>query len=90
MLTKEQFEQLNKYIDTIKLIVTNKAMSNVSIEYRDTINRIGKQLGYNYCPTCSAGLYNLTAALYNKYIEYKNECSIKKTDTRKGTRSNKK
>lgn len=72
MLTKEQFEQLEKHIPTMKLIITNRAMSNISIEYRDTINRIGKQLGYNYCPSCSAGIYNLTAQLYNKYIEYKN------------------
>lgn len=95
MLTKEQYEQIDKHISTMKLIVTNKSMSNVPIEYRETMNRIGKQLGYNYCPTCNAGLYNLTAQLYNKYLEYnsnirnKNEKSSK-TDSRKGTRDNKK
>ena len=95
MLTKEQYEQIDKHISTMKLIITNKSMSNVPIEYRETMNRIGKQLGYNYCPTCNAGLYNLTAQLYNKYLEYnsyirnKNEKSTK-TDSRKGTRDNKK
>lgn len=72
MLTKEQYEQIDKHISTMKLIITNKSMSSVPIEYRETMNRIGKQLGYNYCPTCNAGLYNLTAQLYNKYLEYKN------------------
>lgn len=95
MLTKEQYEQIDKHISTMKLIITNKSMSSVPIEYRETMNRIGKQLGYNYCPTCNAGLYNLTAQLYNKYLEYnsyisnKNEKSTK-TDSRKGTRDNKK
>lgn len=98
MLTKEQYEQIDKHINTVKLIVTNQSMSNVPIEYRETMNRIGKQLGYNYCPTCNAGLYNLTAQLYNKYLEYgtkggsgirnKNEKNTK-TDSRKGTRDNK-
>lgn len=89
MLTKEQYEQIDRHISTVKLIVTNKSMSNVPIEYRETMNRIGKQLGYNYCPTCNAGLYNLTAQLYNKYIEYRNE-KITKTTNRKGTGNNKK
>ena len=99
MLTKEQYEQIDKHISTMKLIITNKSMSSVPIEYRETMNRIGKQLGYNYCPTCNAGLYNLTAQLYNKYLEYrtqggsdisnKNEKSTK-TNSRKGTRDNKK
>lgn len=95
MLTKEQYEQIDKHISTMKLIITNKSMSSVPIEYRETMNRIGKQLGYNYCPTCNAGLYNLTAQLYNKYLEYRSNISNKnekstKTDSRKGTRDNKK
>ena len=97
MLTKEQYEQIDKHINTVKLIVTNKSMSNVPIEYRETMNRIGKQLGYNYCPTCNAGLYNLTAQLYNKYLEYGTQggSDIRyekntKTDSRKGSRDNKK
>lgn len=95
MLTKEQYEQIDKHISTMKLIITNKSMSSVPIEYRETMNRIGKQLGYNYCPTCNAGLYNLTAQLYNKYLEYRSNISNKnekstKTNSRKGTRDNKK
>lgn len=95
MLTKEQYEQIDKHISTMKLIITNKSMSSVPIEYRETMNRIGKQLGYNYCPTCNAGLYNLTAQLYNKYLEYRSNISNKnekstKTYSRKGTRDNKK
>ena len=92
MLTIEQYEQIDKHISTMKLIITNKSMSNVPIEYRETMNRIGKQLGYNYCPTCNAGLYNLTAQLYNKYLEYVSNISNKnanlKNKTKKKSNSN--
>lgn len=89
MLTKEQYEQIDKHINTVELIVTNKSMSNVPIEYRETMNRIGKQLGYNYCHSCNAGLYNLTAQLYNKYLEYKN-AEAKNTNVQKKDKTKKK
>lgn len=90
MLTEEQYKKLDKHIDTIELIIRNSAISNVSVEYKATINEIGRQLGYRYCTNCNAGIYNLTAQLYNKYIEYRNAKTKTTTRNRKGNRNNKK
>lgn len=72
MITKEEYITIGKYVDVIKLIITDRAISSLSIGYREEVlDTIAKKYGWLTC-NCGAGIFNATSRVYNAYLEYKN------------------
>jgi len=72
--TKEQVQELDKYVDIMKDIVINHASSFVTLQYRELINKMYKYLGYSQsCSTCNTALYLTTSTVYNQYLQSKVE-----------------
>lgn len=72
-LTKEDYEILTPYLPTIEMIVRNASASNISIDFRETIVRMGKRYNMIGCDTCNRELYLCICRLYDKYLDYKNK-----------------
>ena len=70
MITREEYETIARHIDIVKQIIIDRAISNVSISYReDVLEKIGKKYGWYTC-NCGAGIFNATSRIYNAYLEY--------------------
>lgn len=69
-MTIEQYNNLKPFEGEMQQIIRNNAIINTPIEFRETIHRIGKELGYNVC-NCTSGTFTLTSRLYNEYLKLK-------------------
>lgn len=71
-LTKDDYDILTDNLPTIEKIVRNASASNISIDFRETIVRMGKRYNIIGCDTCNRELYLCICRLYDKYLDYKN------------------
>lgn len=71
-LTKDDYDILTDNLPTIELIVRNASASNISIDFRETIVRMGKRYNMIGCDSCNRELYLCICRLYDNYLEYKN------------------
>lgn len=69
-MTIEQYNELKPFEGEMQQIIRNNAIISTPIEFRETIHRIGKELGYNVC-RCASGTFTLTSGLYNEYLKLK-------------------
>lgn len=91
-MTIEQYNNLKPFEGEMQQIIRNNAIISTPIEFRETIYRIGKELGYNVCH-CASGTFTLTSRLYNEYLKLKayerEELEAKSTKTNKRKPKNK-
>lgn len=72
MITQEEYNAISKYVDVIKQIITDRAISSLSIGYREEVlEKVAKKYGWFTC-NCGAGIFTATSRVYNAYLEYKN------------------
>ena len=97
MITREEYDAIARHKDTVKQIITDRAISSISISYREEVlEKIGKKYGWYTC-NCGAGIFNATSRIYNAYLEFgRYLCSSKveinnedKTNNKRGRKSNK-
>ena len=75
-----------KHLDSIKLLICNSSMSNITIEFREDMKECARLLGLSgYCFNCNSGLYNVVSRIYGMYLDYNN--SIKKTEDGKNSKT---
>lgn len=72
MITKEEYNTISKYVDVMKQIITDRAISSLSIGYvEEVLETIAKKYGWYTC-NCGAGIFNATSRIYNAYLEVQN------------------
>jgi hypothetical protein len=84
-MDKTQYETIKPFRDLMKKIIVNSAASNLPIEYRTTLEAVGKELGYKLSCTCSSGWFTLTSRVYNEMLTYE-ETNKKKNGKKIGTK----
>ena len=82
-LTKEDYDILTDNLPTIEMIVRNASASNISIDFRETIVRMGKRYNMIGCDTCNRELYLCICRLYDKYLDFKNNLMTNGSKKRK-------
>lgn len=82
-LTKEDYDILADNLPTIEMIVKNASASNISIDFRDTIVRMGKRYNMIGCDSCNRELYLCICRLYDKYLDFKNNLTTNGSKKRK-------
>lgn len=76
-MDKEQFKALQPYKDLMRQTIINSAASSLPIEFRQTAEQVGKQLGITLSCNCSSGWFTMISKLYKEFIavstKYNNE-----------------
>lgn len=73
LFTDDEMELIATHLATIESIIVNHSSSNLSITFRQDMKKLGNKIGLNFCTTCSSGIFNLVARIYNKYQQQLNE-----------------
>ncbi len=68
-MTKEQYLQLFPYKAVMKNIIVNSSASNLSIDFRTTLENIGKELGFKLSCNCGSGWFTFISKIYNEYLK---------------------
>ena len=85
-MNEEVVRLVNKHLDSIKLLICNSSLSNISIEFREDMKECARLLGLSgYCFNCNSGLYNVVSRIYGLYLDYNN--SIKKSEDGKNSKT---
>lgn len=86
VLTKEEFEFCNKYMEIIDKIVRTSSCAFIPKEYIDTLKEINKKYHYTQCITCNSSIFLATNSLYKDYFASKSKHTKKggKTNDKKG------
>lgn len=71
--TKEELKIIASYKTIIESIIVNQSCSNLTITFRQDMQKLGDKLGLNICATCSSGIFNLVSRIYRKYTQQINE-----------------
>lgn len=85
-MNEEALKLVIKHLDSIKLLITNSSMSNITIEFREDMKECARLLGLSgYCFTCNSGLYNVVSRIYGMYLDYNN--TINKSEDGKNSKA---
>ena len=68
-LTKNEYEILNRHRDTMKLIIVNRAISELPIEFREDVLELAKDKKLLNC-NCQSGIFTAVSRLYNAMLAY--------------------
>lgn len=82
-LTDKEYKLLNKHRETMKTIIINRAISELSIEFREDVLELAKDKKLLNC-NCQSGIFTAVSRLYNAMLakeqELKQSKSNKKTN----------
>lgn len=76
-LTKNEYEILNRHRDTMKLIIVNRAISEISIEFREDVLELAKDKKLLNC-NCQSGIFTAVSRLYNAMLAYEAQQAAQK------------
>lgn len=68
--TKEELKWIKDNLSTIETIVKNASASNISIDFREGILKIGKAHKLISCSRCNTEIYLGVTRIYTKYCNY--------------------
>ena len=80
-LTDKEYKILNKHRETMKMIIVNRAISELPIEFREDVLELAKDKKLLNC-NCNSGIFTAVSRLYNAMLE--------KDELLKQSKSNKK
>lgn len=67
-LTDAEYKILNKHRETMKLIIVNRAISDIPIEFREDVLELAKDKKLLNC-NCNSGIFTAVSRLYNAMLE---------------------
>ena len=67
-ITDKEYKILNKHRDTMKMIIVNRAISTMSIEFREDVLELAKDKKLLNC-NCQSGIFTAVSRLYNAMLE---------------------
>ena len=67
--TDEEMQIITNYLPVIEKIIVNNSCSNITIAFRQDMQKLATKLKLNYCITCSSGIFNLVSRIYKLYNE---------------------
>ena len=67
-LTDKEYKILNKHRETMKMIIVNRAISTMSIEFREDVLELAKDKNLLNC-NCQSGIFTAVSRLYNAMLE---------------------
>ena len=83
-ITQKQYDLMKAYKPIMQEIIRSASAVGLSIDYRENLNRVRRELGYNDCTSCSSSIFIATSQLYNLMLQYENANSkSNKTNKRK-------
>ena len=66
-LTDKEYKILNKHRETMKTIIINRAISEISIEFREDVLELAKDKKLLNC-NCQSGIFTAVSRLYNAML----------------------
>lgn len=66
-LTDTEYKILNKHRETMKMIIVNRAISTMSIEFREDVLELAKDKKLLNC-NCNSGIFTAVSRLYNAML----------------------
>ena len=66
-LTDKEYKILNKHRETMKMIIVNRAISEISIEFREDVLELAKDKKLLNC-NCQSGIFTAVSRLYNAML----------------------
>ena len=66
-LTDTEYKILNKHRETMKMIIVNRAISELSIEFREDVLELAKDKKLLNC-NCQSGIFTAVSKLYNAML----------------------
>lgn len=67
--TDEEMQIITNYLPIMEKIIVNNSCSNLTIAFRQDMQKLATKLKLNYCITCSSGIFNLVSRIYKLYNE---------------------
>ena len=67
-LTDTEYKILNKHRETMKTIIINRAISELSIEFREDVLELAKDKKLLNC-NCNSGIFTAVSRLYTAMLE---------------------
>lgn len=67
--TDEEMQIITNYLPIMEKIIVNNSCSNLTIAFRQDMQKLATKLKLNYCTTCSSGIFNLVSRIYKLYNE---------------------
>ena len=67
-ITDKEYKILNKHRETMKMIIVNRAISTMSIEFREDVLELAKDKKLLNC-NCQSGIFTAVSRLYNAMLE---------------------
>lgn len=93
-MDKQQYLSLLPYKELMKQIIINSAASNISLDYKLTLEKVGNELGHKLSCTCSSGWFKLTNNVYKEFLlaeaEFSNDKKQENENENSGKKSNSK
>lgn len=71
-MTKEQYDLMKAYKPIMQQIIRSASAVGLSIDYRENLSRVRRELGYNDCTSCSSSIFTATSQIYNLMLQYEN------------------
>lgn len=69
-MTQEQYNLMKAYKPIMQQIIRSASAVGLSIDYRENLNRVRREMGYNDCTSCSSSIFTATSQLYNLMLQY--------------------
>ena len=66
-ITDKEYKILNKHRETMKTIIVNRAISTMSIEFREDVLELAKDKKLLNC-NCNSGIFTAVSRLYNAML----------------------
>ena len=66
-LTDTEYKILNKHRETMKMIIVNRAISEIPIEFREDVLELAKDKKLLNC-NCNSGIFTAVSRLYNAML----------------------
>ena len=66
-LTDKEYKILNKHRETMKMIIVNRAISELPIEFREDVLELAKDKKLLNC-NCQSGIFTAVSRLYNAML----------------------
>ena len=88
-LTDKEYKLLNKHRETMKTIIINRAISEMSIEFREDVLELAKDKKLLNC-NCQSGIFTAVSRLYNAMLARDAEARNAERNEAKQTKKTKK
>lgn len=71
-LDDKEYKLLDRHRDTMKMIIVNRAISEIPVEFREDVLELAKDKKLLNC-NCSSGIFTAVSRLYNAMLAYETQ-----------------